>query len=417
MKQKESTTSRADKQGSATKKQEEEPLTFYEALSRTSREKKEREVKLPRIDLTTSVPSYSGDKLSLGECFNTLETDLDRDDGPETVCLRVMRYQDVDLEITHLSLVVDLYQRSTWVLRQELDRSFFSEERFFALEDVSGDGGLELITQAKLGPYCAGCDAYRIYRFAETGGFVHTLNLFNLGPKAGGVKGVLDKLESIQEQIVSSFTNETGMEQPCGYWREDPGCPGSELWLLDSNSDGRMEIIRLLEPPPGDYFLRDRFYYLCILELSSNGMVLGHAFFHLQMGGEEGFISLIGFLETKGNKTHLLVNFLHPGTSVAYPLLHVFEFKGVQLRGVGEFPGFYLHAISKRLQDIDGDGNTEIIYLGDSYWPPGEPYAKVIPIYSIAEYRDGRYVEANDKFKRTYESLNSTSGWHAVLPD
>ena len=59
-----------------------------------------------------------------------------------------------------------------------------------------------------------------------------------------------------------------------------------------------------------------------------------------------------------------------------------------------------------RLRDIDGDGNTEIIYVEDAYWPSGKSHAYIVPIYGIAEYRDGKYVNANAKFRKTFERLN-----------
>jgi len=114
----------------------------------------------------------------------------------------------------------------------------------------------------------------------------------------------------------------------------------------------------------------------------------------------------IFFVGSKIGNTHLLINYAYTGNSIQSPVLKIYDMQWASVDKIGEFAGFYEHAIVDRLRDIGGDGNTEIIYVEDSYWPPGKSHAYIVPIYGIAEYRDGRYVNANDKFRKTLERLN-----------
>jgi hypothetical protein len=367
-----------------------------------SPERKPQEAEGPREILVTHEPLPYEGTLQIGDCFEWIHQDLDGDNTPERLCLRVLTYKRTGEDISYESLIADVFLGGTRLLRQELDRGLFYQEQFYSLRDLDDDGQPELITRSRLSPDCAGCDVERIHAFRH-GKFVHILNIFQLNSDDLFIKVALRQLPEIKNQILNHYKAYTEMEHPCGYPEENDECTGSELWLLDSDRDDGKEVIQLLEPPPGDYFLNARFYNLYILELAETGAFSNHAFYPFQMGGEMGFVYLIGFLGTHDGHTHALVNLDYPGTSTAYPVLHVLDVSGVQAKEIGKFCGFYLNRIPHRLRDLDDDGNTEIIYVGEVYWPPGGAHADVEVAYEIGEYRNGRYVEASREFLESHE--------------
>ena len=134
---------------------------------------------------------------------------------------------------------------------------------------------------------------------------------------------------------------------------------------------------------------------LFLAKFTKSGKLAGYNLHKIDLECCDAFVDVLGFLRTHDKHTHLLINYAYTGNSSASPVLNIFDVKWTNVKKVGEFSGFYEHAIAERLRDLDGDGNTEIIYLEDTYWPSGKSHAYIIPIYSIAEYQDGRYVEAN----------------------
>lgn len=126
----------------------------------------------------------------------------------------------------------------------------------------------------------------------------------------------------------------------------------------------------------------------------------------VEMNEETGDVDLLGFLKTRDGSTHLLVRFNLPGTSVMHPVLQIFGIRGIRTEDLGSFCGFYYHATADGLRDLGGDMNTEVISVEGFYWPPYASHAKVEVFYGIAEFKEGRYVEANEKFQKEYEELN-----------
>ena len=329
----------------------------------------------------------------VSECMRTLEADFDGDGEPEQLCVREVWIQTHQCRAPFHALIVDLFKDGQWLLRQQLNPGVFWEERFYLVKDLDGDGQAELITRLQLSPDCSGCTAYRVYTF--TGDyFVGALSLFGVSPHSPQVARVLRNYADILNHIDSRYRIVTARKNPCGYGDEHSSCANGTPWLIDSNADGRMEIVQLIDPPTGDYFIKSRFYRLFVMELGPKKIKGPHRFHPLEMEGDQGFIALLGFLKTRNGRVHALVNFAHPGTSTAYPILNVFEVQGLNLKRVAELYGFYEHVVPDRLWDVNQDGNTEIIHVASDYWPPGKSHAEVILNYEIVEYKNGKYVPA-----------------------
>ena len=328
-----------------------------------------------------------------GECVRTLKADFDGDGEPEELCAGEAWIQTHQCRAPFRRLVLDLYKDKQWLLRQQLNPGVFWEERFYLVKDLDGDGRSELVTRLQLSPDCSGCTAYRIYTFTGDR-FVEALSLFGVGPHSRQVARVLRDYIDIMDHIESRYRAVTGRKNPCGYGDEPTSCAIGSTWLLDSDADGRVEIVQLLDPPKDDYFLESRFYRLFVIQLGPKKTRGPHRFHPLEMEGDQGFIALLGFLRTRNGRVHALVNFAHPGTSTAYPILNVFEVRGLNLRRVAELYGFYEHVVPDRLWDVNQDGNTEIIHVASDYWPPGKSHAEVILNYEIVEYKNGKYVPA-----------------------
>ena len=193
------------------------------------------------------------------------------------------------------------------------------------------------------------------------------------------------------------------MKRPCGYYQD---CIVSEPWLLYVDADMEPECVFLAQQPYDADDDVSRYVNIIIAELADDGQPAIDRVHSTRIPCDDGFLKPIGFLETKSNQIHLLINFSYGGTSVFYPILHVFEFGDKDVQQVGEFAGFYEHVIGERLMDIDRDGPSEIVYVQDAYWPPGGAHVDVIPIYGIAAYINGQYREAYRLFENTYRELN-----------
>jgi hypothetical protein len=336
---------------------------------------------------------YMDEQRQLGECGRTVKADFDGDGEPEKLCAREAWVKARLCRTPFRRLVVDLFNGRQWHLRQQLNPGVFWEERFYLVKDLDGDGRAELVTRLQLSPDCSGCTAYRVYRFSD-GCFEEVVTLFGVSPHSPQVSRVLRDHTGILDYIDRRYRALTGRKNPCGYGEELSSCANGEMWLLDSNADGRAEIFQLLDPPIDDYFLKPRFYRLSVMELEPQKPRGPLRFNPLEMEGDGGSISLLGFLKTRNGRVHALVNFGYPGTSTAYPILNVFELKGTAVKKVAELYGFYEHAVPDRLWDFNQDGNTEIIHVHSDYWPPGKSHAEVILNYEIMEYRQGKYLPA-----------------------
>lgn len=339
---------------------------------------------------------------NIGDCFQTLNVDVDGDEIKEKICLRCLQYKEYDDVYTYVSLVLDMFKGKKQVLRQELDRGFFFEERFVSLKDIDSDGKTELITRVRFSPDCSGCSSYRIYTFNEDR-FELALNLFNIKPNNFSLKNVLGKLSGFEEIILNEYRKRTKTEHPCNIYE---GCQRSDPWMVDLDHDDQPEVVLLVRTPEDTDSDTDKYYNLFLAKFTKSGKLAGYNLHKIDLEYCDAFVDVLGFLGTQDKHTHLLINFAYPGTSTGYPLLNIFDVQPTNIHKVGEFAGFYEHVIAERLKDIDGNGNTDIIYIEYTYWPPGKSHAFIVPIYGIAEYRDGRYVEANEKFKKILERLN-----------
>ena len=344
--------------------------------------------------------SYAGrdSERHISECVREVAADVDGDGEREHLCFRTAWVKTRDCRIPFHTLIVDLFKGGTWVLRQELVLGVLWEEQFFLVKDLDGDGEAELVTRLQMSPGCSGCVFHRVYAY-DGRAFVEWLNLFGVSPHSPQVARVLRNYSSIQEYIESRCKTLTSGKTRRGHGDEQVGCAMGAAWLLDSNGDGRVEIIQLLHPTPGDDSLESRFYRLFVMELEAGRTKGPHRFYPLEMGGDQGSISLLGFLKTRDARIHALFNFAYLGTGTGYPILKIFEVKGVEVKRIAELYGFYEHVVPERLWDVNQDGNTEIIHVGSSYWPPDKSHSEIILGYEIMEYKNEKYMAASPEIE------------------
>ena len=378
-------------------------LEFYDALKEIPQKKPLEDSEGLKILMHTLDPEDEQVVYySMGDCFLTVSVDVDGDKKKEKVCLRYLKYKEYDLAYIYVSLVLDIFKDKKHILRQELDRGFFFEERFVVFKDIDLDGKVELITEVRFSPDCSGCSSYRIYTFSDDR-FEHTLNLFNIEPKNLSLKSILGKISTFKEMIQKDYREKTKNEYPCGIWES---CIISSPWMVDSDHDGLPEVVLLAKSPYDATCDRDKTHYLFLAKFTKSGKLISYNLHPIKLGYCDAFVDVLGFLETNDKNIHLLINWALGGTSSAYPLLNIFNVQWNNINKIGEFCGFYERVIAGRLKDLNGDGNTEIIYVGESYVPPGAANVDVIIFYDIAEYQNGRYVEANKKFKKIRDQIN-----------
>ena len=359
----------------------------------------------PLVVMETSKPEDLEKNLyTIGDCSKSLNADVDGDNIQEKICVRSLQFKEYDDAYTYVSLIVDLFRSKKQVLRQELNRGFFFDERFVELKDVNRDGKSELITKVRFGPDCAGCSSYRIYTFKKDR-FELSLNLFNIDPNNPSIKNVLDKLPDFERIILTEYKKRTKAEHPCGIYEN---CVRSDPWVLDSDNDGQPEVILLVIQPDDNDPFSAKTYSLFMAKFTKSGEFKSYKFHMIDYECISVCgVDILGFLETHDKHIHLLVNYAYPCNSPTVPELNIFSIQTNEIINIGKLDGFWEHAISERLKDIDGNGSTEIIFVENTYWPPGKSHAYIMPIYGIAEYRDGRYVNANEKFKKEVERLNN----------
>ncbi len=186
----------------------------------------------------------------IGDCVHSLTADVDGDGRRERVCVRVAVYKTQEGQALYDSLIVDIFKNGDWLLRQELDRGLFREERFHLLRDLDMDGRAELVTLLSSGSERSGGDACRIYKF-DGYAFVEAMHVFGLPPQDASVAFFLRHLPEVQADISARYIEETGSDDLCGDPGEEGDCFAGSPWLLDSNADGRLELVQLLEPPGG----------------------------------------------------------------------------------------------------------------------------------------------------------------------
>lgn len=342
------------------------------------------------------------DRLFINRCRPEFQVDCDGDGEPEDLCVQSMT-EAKDGHIPKHYLLVDTYREKEWVVRQKFGLGFYWEERYFDFVDLDGDEEAELVTQARLGPDCAGCGAYRIHMFEDCA-FYNALNVFNMSPYDSRVKKVLKMLDRIDpvETVGFDRARKPGELAVCNdedFFKED-----CAPWLVLSG--GKTLLVHTLIYREAEATYINRRAGVLITEITPKGTLGRQHFFQYPEDPEEVSRSALGFLKTAGGKIHLLTTIDYRGTSLGYPVLEVLELQGLKLKPVGEFSGFYHHVIPERLIDFDQDGSTEIVYVAQSVWPPGGAHADEIPIYGIAEYRKGKYTEAGKKHDTSGERLN-----------
>ena len=350
---------------------------------------------------TVNPEDIEGSLEDIGDCFYNALVELDGDSTREEVCLRYAKSERNEVSHPYTSLVVDLSKVKKSVLRQGIDRAFYFEERFFSFKDLDADGRAELITRVRFSPDCSGCDAYRIYELKDYI-FELKINQFGIDLDLSPLKNILKDLTGYDKKILSFLKDKTKSEYPCGVHEK---CTISAPWLVDTDRDGLFEMFMLVVPPKDDFDFRGQPSHLFWAKYSAAGEILQYNLIPLPLE-HNGHQNVLGFLETRDKSTHLLINIADTGTSSGFPILSVFNLHWPEIRKIGQFSGFYEHAIVDRLRDLDGDGNTEIIFVGESSVPPNAANADITITYDIAEYRDGKYVENNSKFKNVHEQIN-----------
>ena len=343
-----------------------------------------------------------GDGLFIGGCRPEFQADCDGDGQPEDLCVQSMT-EAKDGNIPKHYLLIDVYRNAKWIVRQKMELGFYWEERFFDFVDLDGDGEPELLTRTRLGPDCAGCNAYRIYVFADCA-FYNVLNVFNMEPCDTRIQTVLKMLDRIDpvESVGFDRARKPGELAVCNdedFFKDD-----CAPWLVLSG--GKTLLIHTLTYHDAKINYIKRRAGVLVTEVSAKGTLGRQRFFKYPDDPEEVSRSALGFLKTAGGKIHLLTTIDYRGTSFGYPVLEMLELQGLRLKQVGEFSGFYHHVVPERLIDFDQDGTTEIVYVAQSVWPPGGAHADEIPIYGIAEYRKGKYMEAGKKHDTSGERLN-----------
>lgn len=379
------------------------PAAFYEEIAPMNQDPSGKDADEPRILMQTQKPGAgSPDHFRLSKCHTRLRADFTGDSVSEDTCLRELRFKEWDLRFIKRSVVVDVYADRERVLRQELDLGAFWHEKYLKIIDADADGRKELVTTVKFGPRCAGCGAHRIYQF-EQDRFEPVLHLFGIDPDNPFIQTTLNHLSGYEDRISAVYRHQTETDFPCGLYQN---CMVSPPWLVDIDADQRPEAVFLVQQPYGGNSEKNRRINIVVADISANGNMTNIRFQSTDIACCDGFVDLLGFIKTRDDRIHLLVNFAYAGTSVSYPVLHIFELYASEVRPIGEFAGFYEHVISERLLDLDKDGNTEIVFVEDAYWPPGGSHSEMVPIYGIAKYINGQYKKANQDFNRAYRQLN-----------
>ena len=357
----------------------------------------------PRILMEAKKPvSGSMDDYQISDCHSRFSVDVDGDSIIEEICLRELLFKKMDRSFTKKSVVLDLNREEKLILRQELRLGQYYHEIFHKIADIDSDGRIELVTAVNLGPDCAGCSALRVYRI-EQGRFERVVSVFNTDLNHPAVVKSLKGFSGMEEKVLNFYQRRTGADLPCGY---GSSCMASEPWLADVDGDGRPECLFLSEEPYLNHSEYGRYIHIVVAEISADGQIVIGKVHSTRISCCDGFVNLLGFLKTGNSRFHLLVNVSWGGTSIVYPILHIYDFSEGGIQQIGELGGFYEQVISERLVDLNSNGTTEIIYIEDAYWPPGGAHVDVIPIYGIAAYLGGQYREANRLFENVYQQLN-----------
>jgi hypothetical protein len=356
----------------------------------------------PSTILCTPVPEDGENILyEIGPYFRTIKENIDADEAIETVGIRALKYREYDEDYMTFSLLLDIFKSGHKILRQELDRTFYYKEEFVLLRDLDADGESELVTRVSFGPKCAGERAFRIYKFRGAS-FDLVLDVFGISLDNPTIKDALTSLPGSRKKVLKLYQENRISDYALG---EDPEeLIKSDPWLIDPDHKGDPKMLYLLIPPYEFEVNRDDPYLLFLAISSAKNGFLDFAFHSVEMEFFNTSVDLLGFVATRDQRTHLLLNFVYPGNGGDNSLLRVFNIALARIEKIGEFSGFYEHAIAERLRDIDGDGDTEIIYVKDIYWPPGKAHCDIILKYGVGRYLNGKYVKTNVEFLMPQEN-------------
>lgn len=298
----------------------------------------------------------------IGECAHTVTVDVDGDGRRERVCVRIAGYRTEAGEALYDSLIVDIFKHDNWILRQELDRGLFREERFHLLRDLDMDGAAELITLLAAGSEGPGGDACRIYNF-DGYAFVEAMHVFGLPPQDASVAFFLRHLREVRADINARYTEETGSENLCGDSGEDGDCFAGSPWLLDSNGDGRLELVQLLEPPDSETTPKTGQLRLFVKEFRRRGTE-GRSRFHTigpeSAGAKTGSIL---FHRSDDDRVVLLASFAGPRAFSSRPAAAAFEMAGTSVKKAMSLVGYPMHMSSGRLRLARNEGPLETRYV------------------------------------------------------
>jgi hypothetical protein len=307
-------------------------------------------------------PLPEGVTKEIGDCEHNLTVDVDGIGRRERVCLRTAVYRTRDGQALYDSLIVDIYKNGDWLLRQELDRGPFQAERFQLLRDLDMDGLAELITRLSAGPEGSGAEAGRIYKF-DGYAFVEALHVFGLPPQDASVAFFLRHLPEIQAEISARYAEAVGSPDLCADAGDEGDCFAGSPWLLDSNGDGRLELVQLLEPPDSLESSKIGPFQLFVKEFRRRGME-GRSRFHTIGPGSAGpKTGSILFHRLTEGPVMLLASFTDPGARDAPTSLAAFEIAGIRVKKAPGLSGFALPGLNERLHFANKEEPPETRYL------------------------------------------------------
>jgi hypothetical protein len=298
----------------------------------------------------------------IGECVRTLFADVDCDGRRERVCVRVAAYGNKAGQALYDSLIVDIFKNGDWLLRQELDRGLFREERFHLFRDLDMDGRAELVTLLSSGSERSGGETWRIYKF-DGYAFVEAMHVFGLPPQDASVAFFLRHLPEVQADISARYIEETGSDDLCGDPGEEGDCFAGSPWLLDSNADGRLELVQLLEPPGSGDASKSVPFRLFVKEFRRRGTE-GRSRFHsigAATGGSKA--GTILFHRSNDGRVMLLASFTNPGALAASGTMAAFELSGTGIKKAAGFGDFPIPEKSERLRLAHTEDLLETRYV------------------------------------------------------
>jgi hypothetical protein len=310
--------------------------------------------------LRDTLPDEVG--IEIGDCVRTVNADVDGDGRRERVCVRIACYRSQTGQTLYDSLIVDIFKHGDWLLRQELDRALFRQERFHLLRDLDMDGAAELVTLLSAGTEESGDEAWRIYKF-DGYAFVEALHVFGLPPQDASVAFFLRHLPEIREEISARYMAETGSENLCGDSGEEADCFAGSPWLLDSNGDGRLELVQVLEPPDSEDTPKAGQSRLFVKEFRRRGTE-GRSRFHTI--GPASAVPKTGsilFHKSDDGRVVLLASFADPGAPSAQPATTAFEIAGTSVKIAAGIGAYAMHSPLGRLRLARNEGPLETRYV------------------------------------------------------